>query len=415
MNPMRCIAAVTTGKGAGAISTIELYGQGSEKILRKLFESRLLSRCIGTRNDNRNFITGKIYLGDIKEDDRPIDQVIIGCEGEDHFAIHCHGNPLITSKITKLLNSRGVDILTDKQFKAVFYKERNNFNSIEVEAKLAVTEAKTTEGTKLAFAQVDGGLTKIVAEWLEELDSCFHRSNKCRKNDKNTDSQQILERIKSQAKKILDNSKIARTIIYGLKAVLTGPPNSGKSTLLNTLVGKEKVIVTDISGTTRDWVSAECLVGSLSVEFIDTAGLDEKIAAKSHSDSQAQLMARQLLESAGIVLFVVDGNRSQIDVDMFTNIKANKILVLNKSDLGIKVRKDLNFPHIVEISARKNIGLDNLKNEIVGICGTENFDLASPVCFTPRQEKLLTALLNDDRKEIARSVITELSNGKIVV
>jgi tRNA modification GTPase len=392
---MRCIAAVVTGKGTGAISTIELYGKDAENILKKIFTG------------SNSFTTGKVYLGNVKDGDNILDQVTIGCEGQGHFAIHCHGNPLITSKITKLLNTRDVDILTDKQFKAKLYSHRDKLSAIAIEAKLAMTEAKTIEGTKLLLRQIDSGLNKIAKEWLKELDSRLRGNDKGRGNDTWHDD----------VKKILDDSKTAKRIIYGVKAVLAGPPNSGKSTLLNTLAGKEKVIITDISGTTRDWVAAECLVGSLSVEFIDTAGLDEKIAVKSSVDDQSQLKARQLLEKADVVLAVVDGSKSYVNLDMFAKFEAERVLVvLNKSDLGIKVKKEgVNFSHIVEISAQKNIGIDRLKENIANICGIENFDLASPVCFTQRQEKLLTVLLNADSKEIAHSAITELSNGQILV
>lgn len=384
---MRCIAAIMTGKGTGAISTIELYGQNAADILRKIF----------TGSDS--FIVGKVYLGNIKDGDNLIDQVTIGCESKNHFAIHCHGNPLINSKITKLLNNRGVDILTDKQFKTKLHRYLYNLSAIAIEAKLAVTEAKTIEGTKLVLAQSTIGLQKTVKFWLDSFDSLS------------------LKQLQNDTTQILNNSKIAKLLIYGLKAVLAGPPNSGKSTLLNTLAGKEKVIVTDISGTTRDWVAAECLVGSLSVEFIDTAGLDERIVANNSCDRQSQLKAKQLLETADIVLVVVDGSQSQTDLNMFANIEADRImLVLNKSDLGIKIKKDdLNFPHIVEISAQKNTGIDRLKEKIVNLSGTDPFDLTQPVCFTQRQEKLLTALLKTDSKEIARSIITELLNGQIVV
>jgi tRNA modification GTPase len=205
--------------------------------------------------------------------------------------------------------------------------------------------------------------------------------------------------------------------------VLSGPPNSGKSTLLNCLCGKQKAIVTDIRGTTRDWVGARCRIGSLSVELIDTAGLDEEPVATSQNilEKKSQQKTAQILEQADLVLLVLDNSQpvNQLDGQLIEKIAGKKILtVLNKSDLptGFDTGK---LPRIladtVRISAKLSTGIENLIEKIRQICGVADFDLQAEVCFTSRQENLLKQLEKAKSKEQAASIITELLNGRLSV
>jgi len=142
-------------------------------------------------------------------------------------------------------------------------------------------------------------------------------------------------------------------MVYGCTAVLTGPPNSGKSTLLNYLAGRQKAIVTDIKGTTRDWVDAECRIGSLSVTMIDTAGVDENDGGASPTlrnaatddhlsgfqntiEQTAHERTTEILKSADLVLLVLDLSQSKLELDsgLLDSISnKNVITVLNKADL----------------------------------------------------------------------------------
>ncbi|GAI47024.1 unnamed protein product, partial [marine sediment metagenome] len=145
-------------------------------------------------------------------------------------------------------------------------------------------------------------------------------------------------------------SQTAKLIIAGCTMVIAGPPNSGKSTLLNCICGKQKAIVTDIKGTTRDWVSAKCQIGSLSAELIDTAGLDEKLAATPENilAKKSQEKTARILEQADLVLLVLDNSQpiDQLDGRLIEKITGKLVLseaegkiltVLNKSDLPAKL------------------------------------------------------------------------------
>ena len=250
---MAAFAAVMTGKGTGAISTIHVFGDTAEAVIKKIFKP--------APDIPVTYQTGKILLGTIVDAEETVDEVVIGCEGPETFAIHCHGNPLINEMIMQLLGKQGAELLTTDQLLTKILSAQKHINTIELEAKLTQPGAGTLEGTKIIANQIEAGLSKKAAEWLKNIMAIS------------------IDRISADAGRILKNSQTAKLIITGCKAAIIGPPNTGKSTLLNCLAGRQKAIVTDIKGTTRDWISARCKIGPLSIELIDTAGLDEELAA----------------------------------------------------------------------------------------------------------------------------------------
>ncbi|MDO8302633.1 MAG: GTPase, partial [Sedimentisphaerales bacterium] len=196
-----------------------------------------------------------------------------------------------------------------------------------------------------------------------------------------------LEQIQKEAAEILKVSEAAQYIIHGCKVVLAGPANSGKSTLLNCLVGKDKSIVADIPGTTRDWVSAHCIIGPLAMEIIDTAGLDESLTPGNAIDEAAQKRSVELVRQADVVIWVIDGSDEKTKIkDKKLKIK-NQILVINKYDLGLKA--DNISEDAVVISAKNGTGIEELTKKIRVVLGVEGFDLKQAVCFTQRQKQLL--------------------------
>ncbi len=408
---MTAFAAVMTGKGTGAISTIQVFGDKAEAVIKKIFKP------IGTKPPILQ--PGAICLGTIVDGAETIDRIAIGCEGPETFAINCHGNPLIVEMIMQLLGRCGVTLLTADELRAKILLAQKQTSTIALEARLTQPRAKTLEGTKIIANQVDAGLSKKIAEWLEDINAAS------------------IEHILDDVERILKDSQTAKLIIIGCKAAIIGPPNTGKSTLLNCLAGRQKAIVTDIKGTTRDWVSARCKIGPLSIELIDTAGLDEELAATPQDpiEKASQRKSIEILESADLVLLILDNSQTaeQLDERLLEKIAGKlalseacpehsrraegKVLtVLNKSDLPArldigKVPKIL--ANTVQISAKFETGIENLTEKIQQLAGVADFDLHTAVCFTSRQEDLLKQLKNAKSKQHTASIITELLNGQM--
>jgi small GTP-binding protein len=303
----------------------------------------------------------------------------------------------------KLLAQYGVELIDNEQMLAKILAGQGLTNTIELEAKLAQLSAKTIEGTKILANQIGFGLSKKATEWLDNINTI------------------ALKQIKADVCTILENSRPAKLIIHGCKTAIIGPPNTGKSTLLNCLAGREKAIVTDIKGTTRDWVTSHCQTGFLALELIDTAGLDEKIASAPENiiEKKSQEGTAQILEQADLVLLVLDNSQpaDQLDRRLLGKITDRMILtVLNKSDLVAKFdigRLPQNLGRYVQISAKFGTGIENLLGKIRRITGTADFDLHLAVCINNRQKDLLKRLKTVKSKRQAVSLITELLKGQV--
>jgi tRNA modification GTPase len=385
---MVAFAAVLTGQGVGAIATIQLLGDSAQVVLRKVFR----------RKDDKPFelVDGRVLLGGIVDEDAMIDEVTIGGEGPRTFAIHCHGNPIIVERIMELLQRHGVQSVPAEQLLARIFASRKPRDSIAIEAKLALTTVKTMEGAAIISNQVKAGLSARIRHWRDHLDSM------------------PLEEIAAEAGDILKHSEPARLIISGCTMALVGPPNTGKSTLLNTLAGREKAIVSDIRGTTRDWVSAEIHIPPLAAIIIDTAGLDPAIAASAGIDQAAQRASIGILERAELILLILDlsqpaGQIAKGLLDKLANRRT--VVVLNKADLPPQFDPAGLPGHLgetVRISAKQGSGIDGLIGAIHRTCSVTDFDPRTPVAFTDRQLRLLEALCHSDSKTKACSLLSEL-------
>ncbi|HUV65480.1 MAG TPA: GTPase [Sedimentisphaerales bacterium] len=391
---MSLFAAAMTGLGTGAISTVQVFGDSAETLLKQIF------RAQGTNPPT--LTTGNILLGTICEGNRVIDQVTLGCEGPATFAIHCHGNPLIVEMIMQLLQRRGATLLTPEQFLARLLTIQEPDNTIKVEAQLVQPKIKTLQGAKIVAGQVNAGLAQRAQDWPGQMDEI------------------VIDKIKAEATQILQKSQAGKLIIYGCTAVLAGPPNSGKSTLLNYLAGRQKSIVADIEGTTRDWVEATCRIGPLFVTLIDTAGLGRELSGDEESiEEAAQKQTTQILERADLVLFVLDNSQpaEEFDDRLLEGIADKRIItVLNKSDLPARFDKGKlpgTFSNTVHISAKEGTGIEQLRERIRGTLGVDDFDPQQPICFTARQENLLKQLTNAKANQRAVSTIAELLHGQV--
>jgi len=393
---MSVFAAVLTGKGTGAISTIKVFGDGAETVVAAIFEPE--------NGKTANMKPPRVLLGTITKNTEVIDQVVIGCEAPGDVAINCHGNPLIVADIMQLLAEHGAELLSADDLTKKLLSAKGNI-TIAVEAKLTQVSASTLEGTKILAAQIETGLCKTAQKWLDNINNIG------------------LEQIQAAAAGIIRNSVTARLIIEGCTTVIAGPPNSGKSTLLNCLCGRKKAIVTDIKGTTRDWLSAACRIGPLLVELIDTAGLDKASADDSRDeiDMVSQQRALELLGRADMVLVVLDTSEpykplAQAMLDRISNKRL--LTILNKSDLPAQLDPE-SLPEMlsnrIRLSAKLGIGIEQLIAKIPQICGVTDFDLSGAVCFTARQKSLLERLRNVQSKQQAISTITELLNARIDV
>jgi tRNA modification GTPase len=387
-NPAIVMAGLTTARTAAAISSIQVAGVGAEEILKTIFKP------FGQTHRSAPtvpFIAGSILYGFIVDNQKNIDEVVIGCESENSFSINCHGNPLIVENILALLQKHNVQIIEPNEIMIFLGREKFGDNAIAIEADIAGAEAATLDGAKIIAEQAKAGLHALANNWLKIGE---------------------IEDIKKQAKQVLADSKTAGYFITGAKIVIAGAPNSGKSTLFNYLCGREKALVSDIAGTTRDWLNAKIKLKKIAAEFFDTAGLDENLIAQNTIDAQSQALSKELIENSDLVLFVVDNTAwaksppyNSLRCRLGSERRLNELVVYNKCDLAGDVsNKGL------AISAKTGSGVQELIAAIEHKLGVDDFDIKKTVCFTDRQKKILEQIVTADEIKRIQQLITKLLN-----
>ncbi|MFA7075609.1 MAG: tRNA uridine-5-carboxymethylaminomethyl(34) synthesis GTPase MnmE [Candidatus Izemoplasmatales bacterium] len=360
------IVAKTTANGTSAINLIRVSGSDSFEIVQNIFTGKIL----------KNQRTHSIHYGFIKDGNNVIDEVLVSVlkapktfTTEDIVEIACHGGNLIANEIIKLVIAHGARLAENGEFSKRAYLN-GRLDLTEAESIMDLVNAKTTTQLKIANSQLRGDILKLVGELQNdvldivanievnidypEYDDVVELTNEI-----------IIPNIKlliNKIDRILKESSTGQIIREGIKTVIVGKPNVGKSSLLNILLKEDKAIVTEISGTTRDLIEAELNLEGIILKLIDTAGIRitddivEKIGISK---------TRKAISEADLILLVLDQSTvlTEMDIELLEITKAKqRIIIGNKSDLGSKI--SLANEHILNISVKNNVGIDKLSEEV---------------------------------------------------
>lgn len=363
------IAAVSTGNQVSAIGIIRLSGDDCISIAQRVFSGNLLEA------PNR-----KLILGCLKDTQgRTIDQCMAvvsraphSYTGEDTVEFHCHGSPALLAAGLDSLYAAGARPARRGEFtKRAFLNGKLDLT--QAEAVIDLIEAETADAAANAAGQVGGALQKKLAPIYRTLtDLCSHFHAVLDYPDEDIEDfglsnyRQTLRQAAKALYDLLGTYGQGRILRQGVAAAIVGRPNVGKSSLLNALAGFERVIVTDIPGTTRDTVEQSVLVGSTRLRLIDTAGIRE---TGDTVEALGVQRSRQALEQADLVLFVCDGSQPLTPEDreiMDACCDApHAIALVNKVDLGRVVEPgDLPFLNVICTSLPEGRGLDQLADVI---------------------------------------------------
>lgn len=364
------IAAISTAMGVGAISIIRVSGKDSIKIVNEIF----------TGKDLNEVPTHTIHYGHIVDEKIPIDEVLITVmkspktyTKEDIVEINCHGGINTTNKILETVLNHGARLAEPGEFtKRAFLNGRLDLS--QSEAVMDVINSKSNDDRILALKSLEGQTTKQIKKFRAELNDLishievnidFPEYNDIEVMTKNKIEKKLKNQI-TELKKIIEQSEDRQIIKAGIKTLIVGRPNVGKSSILNNLLEYDKAIVTNIEGTTRDIVEGNILLKGIPLNIIDTAGI------RKTSDVIEQIGVKKslsLINEADLVLVVLNGNEelTSEDLEILDKTKdKTSIVVINKSDLPQKINKDLLTNRIVVESTTTNeFGLENLKSKII--------------------------------------------------
>ena len=386
------ICAISTAIN-GAISIVRLSGADSISIVNSIFTEKITEE------------SHKIYYGHIKDEDEVIDEVLVMVmksprtyTTEDIVEINCHGGITTTNKVLELLLKKGARLAEPGEFTKRAYLN-GRINLLEAESVNDLITAKTDAARKLAINNVDGKLSKKISNLREKIAKILANIEVNIDYPEYTDELDVtnelmhdyLTDIKKDLDSLVNGAKNGRLIKEGVNVAIIGKPNVGKSSILNSLLDEDKAIVTNIPGTTRDIVEGTITIDGVAINLIDTAGIHntEDTVEKIGVDR-----AKQYIEQADFILFVVDGSEEWSDEDeQILPLIAQKkgIILLNKADLKAKVSelflKDKLSWDTIAFSNETKQGLQQLEQYITDKFERGDLQFNDQICLTSIRHK----------------------------
>ncbi len=363
------IAAISTALGVGAISIVRISGKDSLKIANEIVEGIDLTQVK----------SHTIHYGKIKDQEEIIDEVLISVmlspktyTTEDIVEINCHGGISTTSKVLELLLLKGARLAEPGEFtKRAFLNGRIDLT--QSEAVMDLIESKTNIERQLAINNVEGKISKLIKKFRESLKDLISHIEVNIDYPEYYDIEVItIKKIKDtlikqikELKKLVKESENKEIIKTGIKTIIIGRPNVGKSSILNSLLEFDKAIVTDVAGTTRDIVEGNIYLEGIPLNIIDTAGIrkTEDIVEKIGVEKSLSL-----IDEADLILVVLNSNEklTKEDQEILEKTKEKpSIIILNKNDLQQNIeRKQIKNRNIISTNTTSLNGTIPLKEKI---------------------------------------------------
>ncbi|GAA4654916.1 tRNA uridine-5-carboxymethylaminomethyl(34) synthesis GTPase MnmE [Anaerocolumna aminovalerica] len=391
------IAAIATAVSNGGISIIRISGDEAFSIIDKIYKSKKgkkLSDCS----------SHTVHYGYIADGDTVIDEVMVllmrsphTYTKEDVVEIDCHGGIVVTKKILETVLKYGARLADPGEFtKRAFLNGRIDLS--QAEAVSDIINAKSEYALKNSLNQLRGNvLDKIkdirqsIIDDIAFIEAALDDPEHITLDDFSNELAKHIEVNVIELDKLLKSSDNGRLLKEGIKTVILGKPNAGKSSLLNVLVGTDRAIVTDIAGTTRDTLEETIQIGGICLNVIDTAGIrnTEDIVEKIGVEK-----AMKSAEDADLIIYVMDASTNldgndHLIIDFIKNRKA--IILLNKTDLNMvidpKEMETLTGKDIIQISAKENMGIDKLEKWITDMYFQGKIDLNNEIYITNIRHK----------------------------
>lgn len=369
------IAAISTSTGNSGIGIIRVSGDEAIEIVDKIFKSNKEGkRLINVKSHTVNY-------GNIVDGDKVLDQVLVlvmknphSYTGEDTVEIDCHGGMLILKKVLDLVIKNGAKSAAPGEFtKRAFLNGRLDLS--QAEAVMDLINSQNDFALNSSIEQLKGGVSEKIKEIRSDviyhiafIESALDDPEHISLDGYDNEISEMINKNISKIKKMIDTFDNGRIMKEGIKTVILGKPNAGKSSLLNRMLGEERAIVTDIEGTTRDTLEENINLNGLSLKIIDTAGI------RNTDDKVEQIgvnKAKEIAEGADLIIYVVDGSKDidENDKEILEIIKNKKVIVLlNKTDIDrvvdIEQLNEIPKEDIIEFSAKAGLGMDELEEKI---------------------------------------------------
>ena len=369
------ITAIATALSDSGIGIIRISGARAIEVADKVIKLKEKKKRI------YDCPTHTVHYGFVVDGAEIIDEVIVivmkaprSYTREDTIEINCHGGILVTNKILDLVIKNGARPADPGEFtKRAFLNGR--IDLAQAESVIDIIHAKNDFALKSSVSQLNGAVSDAISDLrgkilheIAYIESAIDDPEHYQLEDYGIVLSGKLDLILDRVNELLKNAENSSILKEGINTVIVGKPNSGKSSLLNTLVGKERAIVTEIAGTTRDAIEEQIRLNGISLNVIDTAGIR---ATEDKVEKIGVNKAKEYLEKSDLIIYVIDASVSLTsdDKEIIKMIKdRNVIVLLNKSDLtAIIQEEDLKKyldKKIISVSAKYRTGIEDLEYAI---------------------------------------------------
>jgi len=405
------IAAISTSLGKGAISIVRVSGKEAIPIVNKIFTGACLEKVA----------SHTIHYGFIKEKDELIDEVLVTVmkspktfTTEDIVEINCHGGIISTNRILETLLTHGARLAEAGEFtKRAFLNGRIDLT--QAEAVMDLIESKSDKARRQALGQLNGRVSNYIENLREKIKDLLASIEVNIDYPEYYDIEVVtIDKIKKVSQELIKEleqlekeAKNGRIIKEGIKTVIIGRPNVGKSSLLNSLLEQEKAIVTDIEGTTRDIVEGSISIEGVHLNMIDTAGIrktDDKIEKIGVEKSIS------LMDDANLILLVLNSGEELTiqDKELLEKVDKNKtIVVLNKNDLDTSLKiEDFKDYYVVSTNTKEKEGISSLKQKIKELFNLEKLEEKDATYLSSARQ---IALVKETKKAV-EDALTGINN-----
>lgn len=409
------IAAIATGMTNAGIGIIRISGEDALAVADKVFRAK---------NPDKKLAMTKSYsalFGNICDGDCVLDEAIClvmrapnSYTTEDVVEVQCHGGIVMLRKILELILNSGARAAEPGEFtKRAFLGGRIDIT--QAESVMDMIHAKNELAARSSISQLKGSLSNRVKEirslllnQIAFIESALDDPENYSLDGYSEQLKEKLEEIIKEIRHLIDTAEEGKMIKEGIRTVILGKPNAGKSSLLNALLGENRAIVTDIAGTTRDTLEEDVMIHGIPLKIVDTAGIHETvdIVEKIGVDK-----ARESVEEADLVLYVVDGNKplDADDTQIIGLLEGKKaIIVMNKIDIEQVVDKmwitsKINAP-VVEISAKTGEGMEKLYGIIKDMFFHGKLSMNDEVYITNLRHKQALAEAEQSLEQVLSSI-----------